>query len=294
VSVLALLGPRWYQEGVSTPRIAVTGATGAVGGAVARLLSEAGLEQRLLARSPEAAPQLVGAEVRRADYGDAATTAAALEGVDVVLMVSAPESDDRVALHQGFVDAAVSAGVGHVVYTSFHGASPDAVFTLAREHAVTESLLRESGLGWTFLRDSFYLDFVPHLVGDDGVIRGPAGDGRAAFVARDDVARSAVAVLRDPAAHRGATYDLTGREALSLADAARILSDVRGTPVTFHDETIDEAYASRASYGAPDWQVEAWVSTYTSIAAGEQADVSDAVRRLTGREPLTLAQLLAP
>jgi NAD(P)H dehydrogenase (quinone) len=90
------------------------------------------------------------------------------------------------------------------------------------------------------------------------------------------------------------TYELTGREALSLADAARIISEVTGRETTYLPETVEEAYASRASYGAPDWQVDAWVSTYTAIAAGELALVTDTVERLTGRRPMTLRELLAP
>ncbi|GAA1726833.1 SDR family oxidoreductase [Aeromicrobium alkaliterrae] len=278
---------------MSQPLVAVTGSTGAVGGAVARLLSEAGVEQRLLVRSPDRAPALEGAEVRPADYRDRAASAVAMAGVDVLFMVSAPESTERLDLHRSFIDAAAAAGVRHVVYTSFHAAGPDAVFTLARDHGVTEEYVRSSGLGWTFLRDAFYLDLMPHFVGDDGVIRGPAGDGRAALVAREDVARSAAAVLSNPEPHRERTYDLTGREALTLAEVAATIAVARGADVRFHDETVDEAYASRASYGAPQWQLDAWVSTYTSIAMGEQAEISGDVLALTGREPLTLAEHLA-
>lgn len=147
-------------------------------------------------------------------------------------------------------------------------------------------------MAWTFLRDSFYLDFIEAMVGDDGVIRGPAGDGACAFVTRADVARAATAVLTDPGPHAGRTYDLTGPEALTLDDAASVLTAVRGTPVTYHDETLAEAYASRAPYGAPDWQVDAWVSTYTAIASGVMAQVSDAVEHLTGRAPTGLEQFL--
>lgn len=279
---------------MSVPVIAVTGCTGAVGGAVARQLAGTGASQRLLARSPERAPTLPGAEVRRSEYADAATSTAALEGVDVLFMVSAHETVDRVDQHRAFIDAAARAGVRHVVYTSFHAAGPDAVFTLARDHGATEEHLRASGLGWTFLRDSFYLDFAPHLVGDDGVIRGPAAQGPYAPVARADVARCAASVLQDPAGHRGRAYELTGRESLTMGEVAATITAATGSEVHFHDETVAEAYASRATYGAPDWQVDAWVSTYTSIASGEQDVVSDDVLRLTGREPLTLAELLAP
>lgn len=180
----------------------------------------------------------------------------------------------------------------HVVYTSFAAAAPDATFTLARDHHATEEHLKSSGMGWTFLRDTFYIDFMEQLVGADGVIRGPAGNGRCAIVARADVARVAAAVLLDPDAHAGKTYDLTGPQALSLGDVAQIISDVRGRTVTFHDETIEEAYASRESYGAPPWQVDAWVSTYTAIAGDVMAEPSRAVEQITGSTPTSLEGFL--
>jgi NAD(P)H dehydrogenase (quinone) len=208
-------------------------------------------------------------------------------------MVSASETPDRVERHQAFADAAVAAGVGHLVYVSFLGAAPEAVFTLARDHWATEQHIRAGGLSFTFLRDSLYADFVPFMVGDDGVIRGPAGDGRVAVVAQDDIADAAVAVLRDPAAHAGRTYDLTGPAALTFAELAATVSEATGRPVRFHNETVPEAYDSRASYGAPPWQVDAWVSTYTAVAAGELSTVSPAVEELTGRPATSLADLLA-
>ncbi len=111
-------------------------------------------------------------------------------------------------------------------------------------------------------------------------------------MAQEDVAAVAAAVLLDPVAHQDATYDLTGPEALTLAEAAEIITRVTGRPVSFHDETLEEAYASRASYGAEDWQVEAWVSTYTAIAAGETDGVSGDVEQILGRAPYSLEQLL--
>jgi uncharacterized protein YbjT (DUF2867 family) len=207
-------------------------------------------------------------------------------------MVSASETRDRVDLHRSFVDAAVAAGVGHLVYASFVGAAPDATFTLVRDHWATEEHIRASGLTYTFLRDNLYADFIAHLAGEDGVIRGPGGDGRAAVVARDDVADAATAVLLSAGTHAGHTYDLTGPAALSFAEMAEIVTAVTGRPVRYLNEAVDEAYASRAGYNAPDWQVEAWVSTYTAVAAGELADVSTAVPDLTGRPATSLEQLL--
>ncbi len=272
--------------------LAVTGSTGRLGGRVARRLAAAGVPQRLLARDPARAPELPGATAVRAPYGDAAAVRAALEGTSTVLVVSASETVDRVDQHRTFVDAAVSAGVEHLVYVSFLGAAPDATFTLARDHWATEEHVRARGLTATFLRDSLYADFAPVLVGDDGAIRGPAGDGQVALVAQDDIADVAVAVLRDPAAHAGRTLDLTGPEALTLTEVAGVLTAVTGRAVRYEPETVEEAFASRAVYGAPDWQVAAWVSTYTAIAAGEMAAVSSAVPDLLGRPARTLEQVL--
>ncbi|MDP9980648.1 uncharacterized protein YbjT (DUF2867 family) [Pseudarthrobacter oxydans] len=275
------------------PSLAVTGSTGHLGGLVARQLADAGSPQRLLVRDLGRAPELEDAVPAVVTYADPVLARAALEGVKTLFMVSAAEAEDRLQQHCTFVDAAAAAGVQHIVYTSFFGAAADSTFTLGRDHFATEERIKGSGMDYTFLRDNFYLDFLPLLAGEDGVIRGPAGDGVMAAVARADVARSAVTVLRDPALHIGRTYDLTGPEDLSLARAAELLTAGTGRTITFHNETVEEAYASRAPYGAPRWQVDAWVSTYTAIAAGELAGPTSAVHELTGREPLGLAQFLA-
>jgi NAD(P)H dehydrogenase (quinone) len=273
--------------------LGVTGATGHLGGRIARLLAARGVPQRLVVRSPARAPTLSGATVAQASYGDHGAVRAALEGLDVVLMVSAAESENRLEEHRTFVDAAVDAGVRHLVYVSFFGAAPDATFLLARDHYATEQHIERTGLAWTYLRDNLYADFLPMMAGQDGVVRGPAGDGRVSVVAQDDIAAAAVAVLLEPRAHQNCAYDLTGPESLTLAEATAVMTRVLGRPFSFQDETVEEAYASRGSYGAPRWQVDAWVSTYTAIASGELAPVSGDVERLTGRPPTSLADVLA-
>ena len=159
------------------PTLAVTGSTGALGGLVARELADLGVAQRLVVRSPERAPRLDRADAVRAAYGDREAALRSLEGATTLFMVSAAEAADRLEQHLTFVDAAADAGVEHVVYTSFFGAAADCTFTLGRDHWATEEHIRARGMQFTFLRDNLYLDFFPHLVGDDGVIRGPAGAG---------------------------------------------------------------------------------------------------------------------
>ena len=275
----------------NTP-LGITGSTGRLGGRVARKLADAGRSQRLLVRDPSRAPQLAGATTVQSSYADREAVTAALDGLRTVLMVSASESPDRMSQHRAFIDAAAAAGVQQVVYISFYGAAPDCTFTLGRDHFATEEYLRASGMGFTFLRDNLYADFFPAMVGEDGVIRGPAAQGRVAAVAQDDIADAAVAVLLDPEAHAGATYSLTGPEALTLDEVAAVLTGAQGRPVAYQPETVPEAYASRAVYAAPDWQVDAWVSTYTAIAAGELAGVTGDIETLTGRPAISLADLL--
>lgn len=276
--------------------LAVTGVTGHIGSRVATGLTGRGIESRLLLRDPSKAPDLPPDRVAVAPYGDGAACERALAGVDLLFMVSAAESADRLTEHRTFIDAAAAAGVQHVVYTSFLGASPTATFALARDHAATEDHLRASGMDWTFLRDSFYLDLLPQFAGEDGVIRGPAGEGRVGAVLRADVARCAVAVLADTVTgdrrHTGATYDLTGPQALTLAEIARIVTEETGQQITFHDESVEEAYSSRAPYGAPPWQLDAWVSTYTAIKVGELDVVTSAVADLTGTPAHSLREHL--
>src|SRR4051812_3722261 len=216
----------------------VTGVTGALGGLVSRALADAGVALRLLVRTPGKAPELPGATVERFDYSDQKDCERALSGVRTLFFVSGAENEHRLAQHRSVVEAAAAAGVQHVVYTSFVGASPTCTFTLGRDHYATEEFVRERGLTHTFLRDNFYQDVLPYFVGDDGTIRGPAGDGRAAFVARADIARVATTVLLDPDAYANRTYNLTGPEALTLDEVAAILASGMRRSVTYVDETV--------------------------------------------------------
>lgn len=269
-------------------RIAVTGATGQLGSRVARLLADRGVPQRLIVRDPSRAPELAGAETAAASFEDEAALRTALTGVQTLFMVSAHESRDRMPLHRSVVRAAAEAGVERVVYTSFMGASPQATFTFAREHSLTEQLIVESGLRLTALRNSLYADMLPLFV-QDGVIRGPAGNGKVAWVARRDVARLAAEALVDPA-HADRIYDVSGPVPLDLHESARILSAVTGRETTYVPETDDEARASRA--GAEDWQIAGWAGSYKAIATGETSVTSHTVEHVTGERPWTLEAFL--
>jgi uncharacterized protein YbjT (DUF2867 family) len=280
--------------------IAVTGATGALGRRVVERLAGRREEValRLVVRDAPRAPRVPGAEVVAAPggYADGPGLTAALAGVHTLYLVSAAEAEDRLQQHRTAVAAAAAAGVQRVVYTSFLGAAPDAVFTLARQHAATEEALAATGVRTTVLRHAMYADFVPFFaVLEDGqaVIAAPADDGRASFVSRDDLADVAAAVLLDDSpALDGAVLDATGPEALSLDDAAAVLAEVTGRPAAYRRQTVEEAWATRRPSGHPDWEVEGWVTSYRAIAAGEMSRVTDVVPRLTGHPARTVAEHL--
>jgi uncharacterized protein YbjT (DUF2867 family) len=274
--------------------LAVTGSTGALGGRVARALADLGVGQRLIVRDAGRVPKLDAVEVGEVPggYADPAGFRAALEGVGTLFLVSAEEAPDRVAQHRNAIEAAKEAGVERIVYTSFLGAAEDSTFLLGRDHWATEAAIRETGLAFTFLRDSFYMDFIPYFAGPERTFRGPAGDGRLSPVSRDDVAAVAVAVLSTPGAHDGEIYALTGPELFTLAEAAERLGTYTGEPYSYVVETVDEAWESRRPTGAPDWMIEGWISTYTAIADGSLDRLSRDVEAVTGRPPQTLEQTI--
>ncbi|MEV0947044.1 NAD(P)H-binding protein [Rhodococcus sp. NPDC049939] len=275
--------------------IAVTGATGSIGGKVLERLG-GGAGVRLIGRNAQRLEPLAehfDSPFAVATYADAAAMSAALRGVRLLFLVSGHESATRREDHATAIDAAREAGVERIVYLSFLGAAPECTFTFGRDHYFTEQHIRKSGLKFTFLQDSWYQSMIPLMIDNQGVIRGPAGDGRVSAVAPDDVADAAAAVLSTGNGdHDGRTYRLTGPEAFTLADAAETITRVTGRPVRFENETLDEAYASRAHFGAPEFEVEGWVTSYAAIAAGELAEVTGDVETLTGRPPKAFADYL--
>jgi len=303
--------------------LAITGATGKLGSKVASRLAKLGKAQRLLVRDPGRAPQLPGAEiVTIPSFGDGAAMKGALKGASKLFLVSArdrmgvnqnaalakvaPPQYDRVQQQVTAVDAAVEAGVQHIIYLSFVNAAADATFTIAREHFHTEEHIRKLGVPFTFLRANLYMDNVPLRVSDDGVIRAPAGEGRAAWVARDDIADVVVAVLSG-SGHEGRTYDVTGPEALTMAETAVRLSNFTGREITYRAQTPHEARTTHnttgmdkfeaerralTGKGLEEYEVELWVTHYLQIARGDLAAVSDTVPALTGHRAQSLDEYL--
>lgn len=273
--------------------ILITGSTGHIGRRVAALLTERGCPPRRLARDPSKASQVDGSEVVRGDYSDIASLDVAMSGVEAVFLTSAMAPPfQRARLHGNVIDAAVRAGVRRLVYLSFQGASATSPFPYSADHLLTEAHLRQSGLAYTIMRDSFYLDLLPELAGPDGVIRSPGGNGKVAWVAREDVAQCVAAVLLTTG-HDQCIYDVTGPAAFSLEEACRRLATLDGGKTRFEHETLEAGRAWRSALAAEEWEVDVWLGSYLAMGTGELSKVSHTVHRLTGRPALALETYLS-
>lgn len=266
--------------------ILITGASGYVGGRIAQLLTEQGKPLRLMGRDLGKLPTLPNSETVQGDYAKPASLDDAFAGIDVAFIVSAYGVEgQRARLHKNAIDAAAQAGVNYVVYLSMQGASPESKSPLARDHAMTEAFLKESGMPFVALRDSLYLDGLPGLFKMSPVLKGAAGEGRVAWVARDDVARVAAAVLADPP-HQTVTYDVTGLEALTFAESAARLSALVGRELRYEAETVEAGREWRTQVGMPAWLVDMMLGSDEAVAAGDLAAISDTVEQLTGTSPV--------
>lgn len=281
---------------------AISGASGNLGRLTAQRVAElvddvSGLV--LLSRSPEEAGEAVpGAESRFADFNDPASVTAALDGVERVLFVSTDTVDGRSAQHTAAIDAAAAAGVEHVLYTSMLSPGPTNPALISESHWATEEHLRASGIDHTILRFSLYSDFqVYEALGALGSGRfvHNRGTGGCSYIAREDCARVAAAVLAG-GEHRGETLELTGPASLDAVALAALYADVGGRPVEAVSVTDDEFLAELSGAGGADGHVQYGVALTVSlgraIREGHFSAVTTSVRELTGAEPRSVREVL--
>ena len=273
-------------------KIAVTGVTGNLGGMVSRLCKENGIKVRNLARNKEKAEKMGFYDVFKSNYDKSEDTVKSLEGIDVLFMVSGSENPNRIQQHKGFIDVAKIAGVSHIIYLSFYNASKNSVFTLARDHFATEEYIKENDFKYTFLRDNFYADFFVNLCREYGEIKGPAGNGKVSVVVRSDVSEVAAKILENPEKWENQTLNMTGPEELTMEEITKLVSKYLGKEIKYIPETVDEAYESRKIWKAEQWEYDSWVSTYTAIAEGEQAGISNDIEKVLGRKATSLMEYL--
>lgn len=269
--------------------IVVTGVTGHVGGLVAAELARLGIPFRMIVRDAEHAPELPG-EVAVASYEDADALARALDPGDRVFMVSMHQPyERRLELHRAFVDVAAERRVGRVVYLSFVGAGRNASFRHAQSHAATEAMLADADLPFTAVRNGMYLDSIATWFDAEGRVTGPGGDGRLSLSYRPELGEAIAVLLADPANDVRSLVTVTTPEAVTLAELAAIATAVTGHPYRYEPLDREEWIASRRLLGRPDWSIEAGITYYDGVRAGEADVVGHDYEALTGKRPLSIA-----
>src|SRR5687768_1883189 len=279
--------------------IVITGASGQLGRLTAELVLDRmrGSEVILTTRRPEALSDLAerGATVRQADFDRPETLAEAFAGGEKLLLISADDLGRRAAQHRAAIEAARDAGVRHVAYTSYLNPVEENPAVITPSHRDTEWALRESGLAWSALRHAFYAEYqVP--AGAQAIATGQlvhnSGDGKTAYVSREDCAAAAAAVLTtEGEGHEDKAYDITGPQALSQDDVAALLSEVSGRPVeavAVDDEAFIEGLSAA---GVPEPAAREIASYGRAIREGYIDQISDAVENLTGRPPRSLREV---
>jgi uncharacterized protein YbjT (DUF2867 family) len=261
--------------------ILVTNANGKVGSQVVSALVVAGQDVRVGARSPDkAAAQFPGARVVRFDYSDLATIENALAGVTAVFTSAPYELLPGAELD--LIAAAQRLGVKRVVKLSALGVEADS----SNPHSVVEAELRTSGLSWTVVRPTFFMQNYATMaatgIRGQGAIYEPAGDGKSSFIDTRDIAAVVVKALTEPG-HEGKTYPLTGPEALDRSEVASIIGDACGKSVRY--VPVDDAALREAMSGAPPVLIELMSTLFGYVRAGQTAGVNTTVADVLGRSP---------
>lgn len=266
--------------------ILLTGATGTIGSALLAQLADIDAPVRAVAHSPGGRAEIErhGAEAVDGDFDQAGTLEAAMQGCDRLFLLSPPHPA-QVERERNAIDAAGRAGVEHVVALSLMGASQSSPMLFAQWHAEIDDHLAGSGLGFTILRPAGFMQshLLPvETVKADGKWYGMTGHGASGFVDAADVAAVAAHVLTS-SGHEGATYELTGPEAISLPQAATQLSEITGREVAYVDVPVAQFRGNLLGFGLPDWVADSLVALYQAIREGHAATVSNEVEKATGR-----------
>lgn len=267
--------------------IAITGATGQLGRLAIAALKARGATPIALVRDTAKATDL-GVPARAFDYRTA--DAAALAGVETLVLISSNDFDDRAGQHRKVITAAKEAGVGRIIYTSIlkGDASP---MILAQDHIATEAAIRDSGIAFTILRNGWYTENYTGALGaalEHGAILGAAAEGRVSTAARKDYAE-AIAVTALEAGHAGKIYELAGDEGYTLAELAAEVARQSGKPVGFVNLPQADYAKALEGFGLPAGFAAVLADSDARAGEGALFDDSRTLSRLIGRATTPLA-----
>ncbi len=278
--------------------LVVTGASGHLGRLTVQALLDRGVAANRIiatARTPESLADFadLGVVVRHADYSDPQSLKEAFAGADRVLLISSNAVGQRIEQHRNVIEAAREAGVDLIAYTSAPRADTTKML-LAAEHSATEQLIRDSGLDYVFLRNSWYLENYTEQLAttlQHRAILGSVGNGRVSGASRADYAAAAAAVLAGDGP-RNHTYELGGDTAFTLSEYAETLSGLVGETIAYVDQSPAEYQGFLESVGLPEPIARIMADSDVAVARGDLLVESGDLSRLIGRPTTGLADAI--
>lgn len=279
--------------------ILVTCATGHLGKATIDFLVKkvpAGSVAAMVRDLAKAEPlKAQGVTLKTGDYSDPASLASAFKGVETLLLISSGTMDNRVQQHINAINAAKENGVKHIVYTSVLQSNDKTKFTVGTDHYHTEEYLKQSGVPYTLFRNTFYAEVLPVLLGDaltSGNWYYAAGQAKANFASRTDMAEALANVLADPGKHQHKTYEITAGKTYSFSEIAGVLSGIAGKPVTYIPITLEDLKDGMRKASVPEPYIPLMASVADAIASDEFDVVDPALEQLLGRKPADVKEAL--
>lgn len=271
--------------------ILVTGANGHLGSQTIDFLLEKDLSEDIagLVRSEEKGAELKkkGVELRIGDYRDKDSLRKALQGVDVLLLISSSTMEERVKQHENVVTAAKEEGVEQLFYTSMVNAD-QRLSPMALDHADTEDIIDEAEIPYTIYRNTFYTEFLPLFLGDameTGQWAFPSDGQKINLAFRSEMAEALANGLADAESHKNSIYEITSSNAYSLDKVAEMLSEASDKEITYQDVPVQDFKETLQEIGLPEEQIGMSVMTATTIANGALDYTYDHLEQLLGREP---------
>lgn len=266
-------------------RLLISGATGMIGSLLTEALVARDVEFSVMLRPGDSGDRIAGkpgVTSTEGDFDDPESLRRALEGVDRAFLLT--NSTERTEAQQiAFVEAAQAQRVEDVVYLSQLAADQQSPDRFLRYHGAVEAALRNSTVGWTFVRPNLilqaYLPFAAVIA--QGTLPAPIGDAAVSVVDARDIAAIAAATLTEDG-HVGKTYTVTGPAAVSHAEIATALGNVIGRPVRFERIPPKEFIAMVTGAGMPQWQADGLAEDYAHYERGEAGPISPDVQQVTG------------
>lgn len=273
--------------------ILVTGATGKTGGAVAKELAAHNIPFRVFVRSAEKATALkeMGADVAVGDMSNRAAVSEALKGCDKAVLIMA-NGEHQLAMENLFTDCAVEAGVKHLVKLSSMESEPGTTKPIPAMHVASEEHIKASGMNWTMIRPTFFTqNFLSAAasIKSKNEINLALGNAVVAPTDLRDVAEVIRLVLTDDA-HLNKSYDLTGPEALSLAQAAEKFSKVLGREIKYVPQSVEDFRKVLTQVGLPEWRVNAVCDEFRLLSEKASMHTTDTMQQILGRAPTSVEQ----